>query len=353
MILLGVIAIILPLIFTQPSTQQTFTEVVAFAICATSLTVLTGWLGQLSLGQMAIAGLGALFAARMVEVGVPVLGGHRGHHAGVRAAGRGPRPGFPARPGPLPGRGHLRVRIGGAAVLLQPAHLERSIDGRGQLAVRSGQAVLPVLPRAAYLLLRGARGARRRAPGDQPVPGQRGGPFHHGGARQRECRLRLHGAPGMGEDPGLLHRRCTGRFGWGPARRGLSPTSNFSGPGSFFLVDGSLGLVAMVVIGGMGSVTAAVIGAVWVIGIPALAPNNQVLGLLTSSIGLLAILLYFPRGLNQISYDVRDAVLAWADRRFGKDAPVRDSRLSAGRAAAGAQDPSSAAPPRWRCRSCR
>ena len=43
----------------------------AFAICATSLTVLTGWLGQLSLGQMAFAGLGALFAARLVEGGVP------------------------------------------------------------------------------------------------------------------------------------------------------------------------------------------------------------------------------------------------------------------------------------------
>jgi ABC-type branched-subunit amino acid transport system ATPase component len=103
----------------------------------------------------------------------------------------------------------------------------------------------------------------------------------------------------------------------------------FSGPGSFFLVDGSLGLVAMVVIGGMGSVTAAVIGAIWVIGIPALAPNNEVLGLLSSSIGLLAILLYFPRGLNQISYDVRDAVLAWADRRFGKEAPARNVRQPA------------------------
>ena len=36
-----------------------------------SLTVLTGWLGQLSRGQMAFAGLGALFAARLVEGGVP------------------------------------------------------------------------------------------------------------------------------------------------------------------------------------------------------------------------------------------------------------------------------------------
>ena len=75
----------------------------------------------------------------------------------------------------------------------------------------------------------------------------------------------------------------------------------------------------MVVIGGMGSVTAAVIGALWVIGIPALAPNNQVLGLLTSSIGLLAVLLYFPRGLMQVAYDARDAFLTWADTRYGKE----------------------------------
>ena len=70
-VLLAVIGIVLPLVFTTPSTQQIFTEVLAFAICATSLTVLTGWLGQLSLGQMAFAGLGALFAARLVEAGVP------------------------------------------------------------------------------------------------------------------------------------------------------------------------------------------------------------------------------------------------------------------------------------------
>ena len=86
-------------------------------------------------------------------------------------------------------------------------------------------------------------------------------------------------------------------IGWGAARRGLRQR-RVLGPRKLLDVDGSLGLVAMVVIGGMGSVTVAVIGAIWVIGIPALAPNNLVLGLLSSSIGLLAILLYFPRGLN-------------------------------------------------------
>jgi ABC-type branched-subunit amino acid transport system ATPase component len=40
--------------------------------------------------------------------------------------------------------------------------------------------------------------------------------------------------------------------------------------------------------------------------------------LLSSSLGLLLVLLYFPRGLNQITYATRDAILSWADRRFGK-----------------------------------
>ena len=60
-LLLGLIAVILPLVHNQPSSEQLYTAVLGFAICASSLTVLTGWLGQLSLGQMAFAGLAALF----------------------------------------------------------------------------------------------------------------------------------------------------------------------------------------------------------------------------------------------------------------------------------------------------
>ena len=91
----------------------------------------------------------------------------------------------------------------------------------------------------------------------------------------------------------------------------------------FFLVNDSLNLVCMVVIGGMGSVSGAVIGAIVVIGVPALAPNNALLGLLSSSLGLLIILLYFPRGLNQLTSGFRDAILAWADRRLG-DQPMAE-----------------------------
>jgi branched-subunit amino acid ABC-type transport system permease component len=71
LIILGIVAVILPIIVTTPSKQQLYTSVLAFAICACSLTVITGWQGQLSLGQMGIAGIATLLAARLVHAGVP------------------------------------------------------------------------------------------------------------------------------------------------------------------------------------------------------------------------------------------------------------------------------------------
>jgi ABC-type sugar transport system ATPase subunit len=62
-----------------------------------------------------------------------------------------------------------------------------------------------------------------------------------------------------------------------------------------FTITDSLRLVAIVVIGGLGSVAGTVLGAVWVIGLPAFFPDNDLVPLLTSSVGLLVLLLYFPR----------------------------------------------------------
>src|SRR5205085_2421696 len=44
-------------------------------------------------------------------------------------------------------------------------------------------------------------------------------------------------------------------------------------------------------------------------------PDNQLIPLLTSSIGLLVLLLYFPGGFVQIAYSARDALLSWAAKR--------------------------------------
>ncbi len=106
------------------------------------------------------------------------------------------------------------------------------------------------------------------------------------------------------EAPGLRPGRRPGR----PSAARCSPPTSRASPatGSSRSTD-SLMLVAIVVIGGLGSVAGAVLGAVWVIGLPAFFPDNDLVPLLTSSIGLLVLLLYFPGGLVQIGYGARAA----------------------------------------------
>ena len=69
-------------------------------------------------------------------------------------------------------------------------------------------------------------------------------------------------------------------------------------------------------IGGLGSLAGAVTGALWVVGLPAFWPNNETVPLLTSSIGLLIILLYIPGGFTQIGYSLRGTILRWLEKRL-------------------------------------
>ena len=68
-----VVGIVLPLLVDAPSRHRVYARVVAFAVCAMSVTIITGWSGQVSLAQMAFAGFGALLAAAL----------NRGLHIGV------------------------------------------------------------------------------------------------------------------------------------------------------------------------------------------------------------------------------------------------------------------------------
>ena len=311
---LAAIGIALPLIATAPSSQQLLTTIVAFAICASSLTVLTGWAGQLSLGQMAFAGIGALLAARLVVEGVPFW-----LSIPIAAAAM-------AALAVVIGLGSLRVRglllavttfsfaiLAGQYLYTLPLLSGDSPDGQNVPFVRghflglsfSGQRayyyaaliVLAVVVAVLSWLRRTTFGRKVIAVRDNE---RTAAAYGTSPVRTKVAAFALAGAlAGLGG--GLL----AGAY------------SNIAFTQNFFLVNDSLVLVALVVIGGLGSITGAVIGAIWIIGIPAIAPNNQVLALLASSLGLLILLLYFPRGLNQVAYDVRDAILAWADRRFG------------------------------------
>ena len=81
-------------------------------------------------------------------------------------------------------------------------------------------------------------------------------------------------------------------------------------------------LVAIGVIGGLGSIVGPLLGAAWVIGLPTLFPDFAAAPLLVSSVGLLALLLYFPGGFAEVAYRVRDAIVERVARRL-PPAPAR------------------------------
>ena len=59
----------------------------------------------------------------------------------------------------------------------------------------------------------------------------------------------------------------------------------------------SILVVSMVVIGGLGSVPGAVLGAVYLVGLPAIFGTTSTIQFLTSGLGLIAFILYLPGGL--------------------------------------------------------
>ena len=68
---LALAAAVLPLAFSGASQVFLFTRVLLFAVIALSVTVLTGWAGQLSLGQFAFVGLGAMTTVALHNRGMP------------------------------------------------------------------------------------------------------------------------------------------------------------------------------------------------------------------------------------------------------------------------------------------
>ena len=94
-----------------------------------------------------------------------------------------------------------------------------------------------------------------------------------------------------------------------------------------FPVDLSLSAVSMAVIGGLASVSGAILGTLWVVGLPAVFGANQTVTLLTSGLGLLVLIMYFPGGLMEVAFALRGAIVRAVDRRLppapDRSAPVR------------------------------
>jgi ABC-type branched-subunit amino acid transport system ATPase component len=70
----------------------------------------------------------------------------------------------------------------------------------------------------------------------------------------------------------------------------------------------SILVVSMVVIGGLDSITGAILGAIYLIGLPAIFGASQVVVTLTSGLGLLAFVLYLPGGMAELLHRFGDLV---------------------------------------------
>jgi ABC-type branched-subunit amino acid transport system permease subunit len=75
----------------------------------------------------------------------------------------------------------------------------------------------------------------------------------------------------------------------------------------------SLLVVSMVVIGGLDSIPGAVLGALYLVGLPAIFGSTPSIQILTSGLGLMAFILYLPGGMAQVMHQLGDLATTWVE----------------------------------------
>jgi ABC-type branched-subunit amino acid transport system ATPase component/ABC-type branched-subunit amino acid transport system permease subunit len=310
-----------------PSKLLLYSTIIGFAICGMSVTVITGWAGQLSLSQMAFAGIGALTAAGFTR-GLEMDIGWRSTRI------------IDFQLDPLPFGVSILIATFTTAALA-------AFIGIGALRVRG---LLLAVSTFAFAIAAQQYLYRRPffSDGNSSVRFERGEIFGIQIAAQHRyfwlslftlalvvmavSRLR-HSGVGRTMIAVRDNADAASAYTVNPTRSKLVSFALAGGIAGFggallgglvrnirysealFLVGDSLKIVAIVVIGGLGSIIGPVIGAIWVEGLPAFWPDNTTVRLMTSSVGLLVVLMYFPGGFVQIAYAARDGVLDWLDRR--------------------------------------
>lgn len=323
------VAAVLPLVFTKASNHLIFSTIVSFAVIAMSMTVLTGWAGQLSLGSMGFAGFGALSAAAFTT-GLTIdwkIASHQLLDVSASAV-----PFALAVPlaalltgalAALIGFGALRLRglllaattfaftVAATTWLFRLSVLSRGNDN--SVPLRRGSLLgLDLVPLRTYYwtllvvlaLVFATLGRLRRTGFGRVTLAVRDNSLAAAAYTVRPSLAKLRAFVLSGFLAGLGGAMLAGTF------------QRFDFSDRNFFIEMSLTVVAMAVIGGMGSPLGAVLGALWVKGLSNLAPSNQLLPLLTSGAGLTILLLYFPGGFSQIVYRARGALYRHLEGRL-------------------------------------
>jgi branched-chain amino acid transport system permease protein len=296
-----------------------------FAMIGISLVVLTGWAGQVSLGQVAVVGIAAAVAGSLTtryhwDLSLVMLVG------GLTGAVVMTVVGLPT----LRARGltfavtTLALALVTSSYLLNPQFFSGWLpQGRiertqifGTISVESETRFYVLILVMLGLTLVAVRGLRTTRTGRVLI-----------GARENE-----HAAESYGID----------------ARRAVVIAFSVSGfisgvAGALFIhqqraldlanfqPEAALRVFSMVVVGGLGSMSGAIAGAVYVQGINWFLPSEW--SFLATGVGMLLVLMLLPGGLGGAMGDARDAALRWFARRRGIRVPslVADTLVVADR----------------------
>ena len=307
--IIAVTIIGLPWVIDKPSRLIAFAGVMVVMLVVLSAVVLTGWAGQLSLGQYAFAAVGAFMTSYYAEslnyflalgigvlwgilvaliVGIPALR-IRGLYLGIATlgfslvAGRwilsidrlntNPAGGAKVKPPVIFGRYDLKADkeayyylcVAAVAVVIYLLwRLRRSGIGRTLIAVRDNE-----MTASAYTI--------------SPI-------------RAKLIAFAVSG--GIGALAGGLLVPATGSL------RSLA-----------FQPSESLLVMSIAVVGGISSITGGVLGTIFLVGIPTVFESSAQVRLFSSGLGMLVVLMYFPGGLISLLHNARDTMLTWMANR--------------------------------------
>lgn len=303
------IAVIFPLIADEKYAGR-FTIVVITAMVGVSLVMLTGWGGQISLGQFGFAGLGAMVTAGMAVrewdfFVCLALAGLVGALAAVLI-------GLPALriQGPFLAVTTLSFAFTVQYFFLNPSYFDWFLPASGDFVTRpklygffsttSDIRFYFVCLTFLGLSILLARSMRKNRFGRILI-----------GVRDNAKGVQAYGVN--------LARTKLAAFaisGFVAAvAGGLFTYYLQSVDANTYDAPRSITVFTIAVIGGLTSLPGAIMGAAFVEGIPFLFNGNQTVRLLTSSIGLLALIMFRPDGLSGIAYGYRDQFLRWAAKR--------------------------------------
>jgi branched-chain amino acid transport system permease protein len=319
------VAVILPLVLDEKYAGR-FTIVVITAIVGVSLVILTGWAGQISLGQFGFAGLGSMvaagFAVRDWDFFVCLLA------AGLVGAFAAILIGLPALriQGPFLAVTTLAFAFTVQYYFLNPSYMSWWLPKSGDFATRpklygffsttSDVRFYFVCLTVLVLLMLVARSMRKNRFGRILI-----------GVRDNPKGVQAYGVN--------LARTKLAAFavsGFIAAIAGALFTFYLQSVDSnTFTADRSISVFTIAVIGGLTSLPGVVGAAAIIEGVPFLFNGDPTARLLTTSLGLLFLLLFRPDGLAGISYGLRDSFLRWTAKRNKLHVPslVADSLVVA------------------------